>query len=318
MPSRPSPALISASRRTDVPRFFADWFRARRRAGFAEYENVFRFRGRVSLEPADVLGYLFWTRDARPLESELARLRGEGVPYAFQFTITGYGPEIESNRLPLGQAVESFLRVAADLPGPQAIEWRYDPIVLSSAYPPAFHIETFQRLAEELGGHTRVVNGSLVEPYRKAVERLADPSVLYRTPDPERHRAVCRRHPALRFAHREGPLLARRLADLGRQNGIELRACANPELGLPPSRCCGTELFEPYGPDVLGRLRVLRPTPTRPGCRCLQAVDIGMNETCRGGCRYCYVTSSDRAFDGQSGQYDPDAASLRSLRLSRT
>jgi hypothetical protein len=313
-PSISSPALISASRRTDIPRFYADWFRARRRAGFVEYENVFRTCGRASLSPADVLGYLFWTRDARPLESELAVLRAEGVPFAFQFTITGYGEELEPNRPPLGQAVDSFLGVAGGLPGPQAIEWRYDPIVLSSRYPAAFHLETFHRLAERLQGHTTVVNTSLVEPYAKAVRRMGDPSVLYRTPDPERHGSVCRRHPELRFARRDGPVLARQLAELGRRYGMDLRACANPELGLPPSQCCGLQLFEPYGPEVVARFGAVTPAPTRKGCRCLRAVDIGMQETCRSGCRYCYVTSSDRAVAQHSGQHDPEAASLRPLR----
>jgi hypothetical protein len=310
----PSPALISASRRTDIPRFYADWFCARRRAGFAEYENVFRTRGRASLGPADVLGYLFWTRDARPLERELGALRSEGVPFAFQFTITGYGEELESNRLPLEQAIDSFLGVARKLPGPQSIEWRYDPIVLSSRYPARFHLETFHLIAERLAGHTRVVNTSRVEPYPKAVRRLGDRSIRYRTPDPERHRSVCRRHPELRFARQEGPALVRQLAELGRRYGMDLRSCADPELGLPPSQCCGLGLFEPYGPEVIEWLSALKPAPTRKGCRCLRSIDIGMQETCLGGCRYCYVTSSDRP------RADVMAASLGPLRpsVSRT
>jgi hypothetical protein len=312
----PSPVLISASRRTDIPRFYADWFCERRRAGFAEYENVFRTRGRASLAPADVLGYLFWTRDARPLEHELRALRSEGVPFAFQFTITGYGEELEANRLPLEQAIDSFLRVASQLPGSQSMEWRYDPIVLSSRYPAPYHLETFHRLAERLAGHTGVVNTSLVEPYPRAVRRMGDLSILYRTPDLERHRSVCRRHPELRFARREGPALVRQLAELGRRYGMELRACADPELGLPPSQCCGLGPFEPYGPAVIERLRALKPAPTRKGCRCLRSIDIGMQETCRGGCRYCYVTSSDRPVTRR----DAAATSLRPLcrPVSRT
>jgi hypothetical protein len=56
--------IISASRRTDIPRYFGPWFTECRRAGVAEYRNVFGGGGRVSLRAEDVLAYLFWTKSA--------------------------------------------------------------------------------------------------------------------------------------------------------------------------------------------------------------------------------------------------------------
>jgi hypothetical protein len=307
----PSPALICASRRTDIPRFFADWFHRRRAAGSVEFENVFGVRGKVSLAPDDVLGYLFWTRDPTPFLGELEQLRAEHVPYAFQFTLTGYGRELEPNRPPLEGAVRSFLEVSLALPGPGAIEWRYDPIVLSQTYPSGFHRDTFGRIAETLRGATRVVNCSLVEPYLHAVRRVGDPTVAYRPPDPGRHEAVRRRFPELGFAGDGARELAQQLAEISHANGIELRACANATLGLDSSQCCGLGLFECYGPEVMECMTALRPAPSRPGCRCLRAVDIGMKDTCRGGCRYCYVVGSDRAVREHAARYDPDSVSLR-------
>lgn len=71
--------IISASRRTDIPQFYADWFSERLNAGFAEYRTVFgggkNGRFHVSLKPEDVLGYLFWTKYAGPFHEQLNTLR---------------------------------------------------------------------------------------------------------------------------------------------------------------------------------------------------------------------------------------------------
>jgi hypothetical protein len=313
-PAPPRRHLVSVSRRTDVPRFFPDWFATRRAAGFAEYENVFGVRGRVSLLRSDVLGYLFWTRDARPIRRELAALRRERVPCAFQFTINRYGPELEPNRPPLDEAIASFLDLAQTLPSPASIQWRYDPIVISPRYPAEFHLEAFTRIAERLRGATLVVNVSLVEPLLKTVRRLGDRDILYRPPDPRRHAAALRRFPELRFARDARVELVPRLAAAALAQGMVLRACADPELGLPPAQCCGPELWRAHDGIDPDELASVPRAPSRSGCGCIHSVDIGMNETCRGGCRYCYVVSSDRAVAANAHRYDRSQPSLRVSR----
>jgi hypothetical protein len=311
-----APKLISASRRTDIPRFYARWFGERRRQGFAESRTVFGVPGRISLRRADVLGFLFWTRDARPFMKELEALRSEGIPYAFQFTINGYGRELEPRRPGVAEATGSFLAVSSSLRGPESIQWRYDPIVVSDRYPAADHVRRFEGIARELAGATRVVNVSFVEPYAKAIRRIADPGVQYRAVDPERHRSVARRHPDLPVV-KEADSLLRELSGVAEGLGIELRVCCNPEysgplLGLPNrSQCIGPELFAPYGDEILARVSSLPEAPSRSACRCLQSRDIGMDETCPGGCKYCYVTKSGRTSLENFEKHDPNSPTLR-------
>ena len=54
-----------------------------------------------------------------------------GHRFYFQFTITGYPRELESHAPPLDVAIRQFRRLA-DRIGPEAVIWRYDPIVISS------------------------------------------------------------------------------------------------------------------------------------------------------------------------------------------
>jgi hypothetical protein len=281
---------------TDIPRFFADWFANRRRAGACACTNSFGGRWRVSLAPEDVLGYLFWTRDARPLLPEVRALIDEGVPVAFQFTVTAYGPDLEENRVALADQLASFRETAACLPATSAIQLRYDPILVGGPHSQRWHEEALDHVCSRLAGCTTVVNTSLCEPYRKVLSRI----------------------PADRFAFREAgivdpsPFLGR-LSAIASGHGMQLRVCSNPELsgpgGLPPAQCCGFELFAAY--PAADRIRAWPPGPSRPGCRCLATADIGMTDTCPAGCLYCYATGAPRKSRAFFDRHDPGAGSLR-------
>ncbi|HIJ96789.1 MAG TPA: DUF1848 family protein [Desulfuromonadales bacterium] len=82
--------IISASRRTDIPAFYATWLMNRIRAGYCYYPNpIFPAKlHRVSLLKEDVSGFVFWTRHPAPLMPYLPELDKAGFPYYFQYTVT--------------------------------------------------------------------------------------------------------------------------------------------------------------------------------------------------------------------------------------
>jgi len=310
--------IISASRRTDIPHYFGTWFEERRKDGFAEYRTVFgggkNGRFRVSLKQEDVLGYLFWTKFAGPFIEQLENLRFEGIPYSFQYTITGYGKEIQPGIPELSAVIDTFLQVSADLPAATAIQWRYDPILVSTEYSTKWHRKNFEQISEQLQGATRVVNVSFVEPYLKALSKAPDwRDIRWRTPDPVRHKTALGKYSAIRSIGSEEDELLADLKEIARHRGIELRVCCNQEYGehFPTATCCGLELFQAYGSDIEKRVSNLAPGPSRTGCNCLKTVDIGMDTTCPGGCFYCYVTTSlERAVKNHEN-HDPYATMLR-------
>jgi len=303
--------IISASRRTDIPRYFGRWFAQRRAQGIAEFRNVFGGKGQVSRRTEDVIAYLFWTRDARPFEDQLRALRDQGTPYVFQYTITGLGRDIEPHVPHRARAIEDFLAVSRDLPDPGCIQWRYDPIFLSDRYTNAFHRRNFGEIARALEGATRVVNVSVVEPYMKAIRRVTDPSARYRTVREERHRTVHKRHPTLPQVGKEIIPFLEELQAMAANHGMQLRSCCNPEWGLPASQCCGVDLFAGFGQKVYDRVSSVGPGPSRESCRCMKTVDIGMDNTCLGGCAYCYVVDAHERAVSHYRNHDPRRAALR-------
>ena len=329
--------VISASRRTDIPAFYWPWFRRRLEAGFCHCVNPFNYAQihRVSLQPRDVAAIVFWTRNAAPMLADLADLESAGYTYYVQYTITGYPRELEPACPPQGQAVD-HLRRLSDRIGPHRIVWRYDPIVLSSLTPPAYHREQFAALAQLLAGAVETVHLSYCDAYARTQRRFAQLT-----------RATGITFAVGSDAVRRG--LAGDLAGIAASRGLHLRSCAEPELHVPgiepaaqalgvqpdsgddhSSQAAGSQPGggdDPRGhvagiqpgscvdPVLLARLRPdlrfhLEQTPTRAGCRCVQSVDIGAFDTCPCGCAYCYASSSKQAPQQRRAQHDPEDSLL--------
>lgn len=292
-----SPRIVSASRRTDVPGFHARWMRNRLRAGSCHVVHPYNGRvARVSLAPEDVLAIVFWTRNPAPLVPHLRALRDAGYPMLFQLTITGYGPPLETHNPPAHRQVELARKVADSL-GPDAVLWRYDPILLDDDRTPSWHERRFDRLAARLEGITRRCTFSFVDLYGKTARNLARV---------EKARGRAFRHP-----DRSGKrTLARSLAGIAARRGMALLSCCDDSLlgdGVGKSRCVDPEAVRAvrggHVPDVPAR-------PTRKDCGCVASVDVGSYDTCAFGCAYCYATSSRAAARRRLSTADPEDSVL--------
>jgi len=81
--------IISASRRTDIPAFYSDWFMGRTREGFFHRVNPFNSKqvSAFSLKPEHLEAICFWTKNPKPLMQHLDELDRQGYNYYFQFTL---------------------------------------------------------------------------------------------------------------------------------------------------------------------------------------------------------------------------------------
>jgi len=271
--------IVSASRRTDLPAFYADWLIERVRQGCVRVANPMNPRQvrRVSLAPADVEAVVFWSKNPEPLVRHLPELDRRGLRYAFLLTVNDYPPALEPSLPSLEDRLATF-RALAGVVGPARMVWRYDPILLAPGSSAARHRESFRRIAAALAGCTRRVIVSLLDPCRPARARLAAAGLGEAAPSPA--------DPAVQE-------LLGHLAATAREHGLHIQSCAEPslppDLGIAPGKC----LDEAWLQAAFGFQAPAAKDPgQRRACGCIRSVDIGARNTCPGGCLYCYATDS--------------------------
>ena len=314
--SAPGPGtIVSASRRTDIPAFYADWMIRRLRAGWCEVRNPRnpRMLSRVDLTPENVRCIVFWTRNFAPLMQYIPEIERMGRRFYVQVTLTGL-PDVFEPHVPLPETAVRTFRELADRIGPDRVVWRYDPILLTHRTTPEWHIAAFRRLSSALSGATRRCVLSLYDPYAAAARRLRALG-----PDCEPHVARCGddSQPLFPGEVSEGvdirPML-RSLRESAGDAGMELRSCAEPlirgDSGILPGACVDADLIgRLFGPSPLPA-SVAKDPGQRPACRCAPSRDIGEYDMCLFGCAYCYATRSFRSARERWKRHDPSCASL--------
>jgi DNA repair photolyase len=288
--------LISASVRTDIPAFYGRWFISRLRAGYCTTVNPFTgVPQRVSLKPDDVDGFVFWTKNATPFLSALELVKSLGIPFVVQYTITGY-PRILEKSVPNIKVNVENIRHISEKYGPNSVVWRYDPIILSTATPPKYHLEVFSYLAMKLSSYVNEVTVSFVNAYRKTIRRLnllgKAQGITWWLPE------------KLEAQH-----ILKQMAQIAAAFGYKLTVCAQPQLfveGTWPARCVDSDRFS----ELAGRRIDAKRHGNRPGCLCDYAIDIGRYETCVHGCVYCYAVSNEVKAKMEFRMHRPDSESL--------
>ena len=126
-----APIIISASRSTDIPAFYAKWFLNRLEKGYCVWYNPFnRQKMYISFKRCKVV--VFWTKNPKPIIPYLSELDKRGIHYYFQITLNDYEREgFEPNVPPLKERIETFKQLSK-LIGKEKVIWRFDPLILTS------------------------------------------------------------------------------------------------------------------------------------------------------------------------------------------
>lgn len=277
--------IVSASYRTDIPAFYADWFIRRFAAGYCSVANPYGGPpGRVALRDG-VDGYVFWTRNAAPFMAALNLVADGGLPFVVHYTLTGYPRRLETRVADSGQAVATIAGLAARF-GAGRVVWRYDPLLICGMTPADWHLDNFTRLADRLAGLVDEVAVSWLDFYRKTARNLKGIDVI----DPP--------------AQQKSALL-RRLAGIAGERDMRLTLCTEPGLalqaGLPEASCIDAGRLS----AIAGRPIAARCKGNRPGCLCAESRDIGAYDSCPHGCLYCYAVASHAAARARFASHDP-------------
>ncbi len=293
--------ILSASRRTDIPAFYAPWFANRVRAGYCTVPNPFNRQqvSYVSLQPGDVDAIVFWTRNPLPLLPYLQEFDQLGLRYYFQFTVLNYPKALEARAPSLQSTLPAFKKLS-ELIGAEKVIWRYDPILLSTVTGVQFHKASFAQIAAQLHGFTRRVVISLLDPYPAASRRL-----------------VALEESGIRVSYYQGQPdaevddMLNAIVQSAADQDMEIYSCAEPfdlrRYGIQPGKCIDdVYLSKAFGINVSHT----KGPGQRPACGCVLSKDIGMYDTCLFECACCYATHSFARARRNHALHDPASPSL--------
>ncbi|MDR2097244.1 MAG: DUF1848 domain-containing protein [Spirochaetaceae bacterium] len=262
--------IISVSRRTDVPAYFSDWFFNSLSEGFVEVVNPFNPRQirHISLQPDDVEGFVFWSKNPGPMLDRLSLLND--YSYYFLFTLNSYGNDIEINLPPKQTRIDTF-RALSRMAGRDRLIWRYDPVLLSDTIDINFHIRSFEETAKQLSAYTGKVIFSYIDYYKKIKKPLEE----FRIKIPGTEEQI---------------IIAENFSRIAKDCGLTIESCAEG-IDLSPYNIAHASCIDAA---LLGRLSGKRIACEkdkwqREFCGCTYSVDIGAYRTCRTNCVYCYA-----------------------------
>jgi len=289
--------IISASRRTDIPAFYSEWFYNRIKEGFVLVRNPMNMHqvSKIDLNRDAVDCIVFWTKNPEKMYPNLHLL--QDYQYYFHFTINPYDFEIEQSVSRKASIIHIFKRLS-DRIGSNRVIWRYDPILLNQKMDVPYHIKYFDILAAKLHGYTHKCIISFVDFYRKAEKNL-------------NHLGVCR------IDDQQKRDLAGTLVQIAKSYHLKIEACAEDldlcAYGLEQAKCVDPILIE----ELLGeKIWAPKDRNQRKSCGCLASVDIGAYNTCVHGCLYCYANYSQEAVQRNIKNYDENSPLLCS-KLSK-
>ena len=278
--------ILSVSRRTDVPNYYADWFYNRISEGFVCVRNPMNPHqvSRINLSPDVVDCIVFWTKNPVPMLARLEEI--SAYSYYFQYTLTGYGRDVEKNLPGKKEVLIPAFQHLSERIGNNRVVWRYDPILFNEVYTPEYHRKAFRQIAEALNGYTDQCVISFVDTYAKnkvSMKALG----TYELPQTE----------LLEFT--------RELCETAKANGIRVVSCAEQldlsQCGVEHGSCIDKERIE----AILGcSIEASRDKNQRPECGCVESVDIGTYNTCKSGCKYCYANHSAESVARDAEKYD--------------
>lgn len=313
-----APVIISASRSTDIPAFYAKWFINRIKAGYVVWYNPFNQQPLyVSFQNCKVV--VFWTKNPKPLMPYLKELDDLGIHYYFQFTLNDYEKELlEPNVASLEKRITIFQELSQQI-GSDKVIWRYDPMIVTQQLPPREILTRVWNIGNKLKGFTNKFVFSFIDinSYRKVQRNLVKESALFSKETIENSE----------FSLEQMNEIADGLVKIRerwKSEGWDLSmvTCAEEidleKYQIEHNRCIDADLMKiifaddkdlvyylNYGkfPDKNGlfseelnlvplSVEKLKDKGQRKVCGCMISKDIGMYNTCSHFCTYCYANTS--------------------------
>jgi DNA repair photolyase len=290
-----APVIISASRSTDIPGCYGEWFINRLKKGYVVWKNPFSGKELfISFKKTRCI--VFWTKNPEPFLKYIKAVQQMGFGILFQVTVNNYENEhLEINLPSLKERIKSIKELSTMI-GKEKVLWRFDPIILSDRISKEIVLDKIGSVGDTIHSFVGRLTISFLSPYKKVLRNLK----LFNIVD---------------ISDENRKWIAAGINDFNKNWNLPLYSCAEPlnlsMYGISHGSCVDplliTECFgedpgivsyykmskesDLFGKEIL-RFEASKDNGQRKDCYCSVSKDIGMYNTCSHGCLYCYANTS--------------------------
>lgn len=311
-----APIIVSASRSTDIPAFYADWFFHRLKVGYSAWTNPFNgLKSYVTYQNTRFI--VFWSKNPLPLLNHLDYLEERNIGCYIQYTLNDYEKEKLEQGVPaLQQRIDTFKQLVDKL-GKGRVVWRFDPLILTDDISIDTLLAKIEYIGYQLKGYTEKLVFSYADlNYRKVKANLKKSNIPYQE-----------------WTEAQMLEFAKELSALNRRWGYTLATCGEKvdlqQFGVEHNHCVDdaliirlayedkalmdflkVKIFPIPVPNLFGESELLpddaiilpnntyathgdnRDKGQRLFCGCIVSKDIGEYNTCPHLCEYCYANAT--------------------------
>ena len=276
--------ILNVSSRTDIIAFYEKWLIKRVEAGFVDVRNPFNPKLVSRINFSDVVLILFCTKNPIPILNDLNKIK---IPYLFQITITPYKRDIEPNVPSKKEVIEAVKKISQAI-GKENVSVRYDPIFLSEKYNIDYHIKAFKKLCMLLNGYVETIIVSFLDEYKNV---LKNKNVLqYR-----------------KFTEEDYKIFGKNFSKIAKLNNIKVQTCFEDrnltEYGFTKGECLSHELAYRLTGKKYKSWKARK-------CNCVEMVDIGVYNSCKHFCKYCYANYDEKIVNNNFKNHDVNSSLL--------
>lgn len=280
--------ILNVSSRTDIVAFYTEWFLNRLKAGFIDVRNPFnpQMISRILMEEVDLL--YFCTKNPLPLIPHLHEINKKMY---FHITLTGYKQDIEPNVPSKKKIIEAIQKISKEI-GKENIVIRYDPIFVNDTYTIEYHKKAFERICQLLEGSIQKILIHFLDDYKNVRKNYRN--IRYKSLTEEDYKE-----------------LATSFSKSAKKHGIVVHTCNEQkdftEYGFVKGECLSHELaFRLTGKIYKEEWKARKDLV----CHCVNMVDIGVYNTCKHFCKYCYANFDEEKVEKNASNHDASSSLL--------
>ncbi len=279
--------ILNVSGRTDIVAFYTEWFMNRYKEGYLDVRNPFNKKlvSRIYFSDVDLI--MFCTKNPIPIIDKIKEIN---KPILFHITLTPYNKDIEPNVIDKTKIIEGIKKLSKII-GIDNIYVRYDPIIISDKYNIDYHIKAFSKLCSLLNGYVKRIIISFLDEYKNVKENR---NILkYKT-----------------LTDNDYKLIGEYFSKIASNNGMTVQTCFEDrnlvEYGLVKGECLSHELAY----KLTGKSYKSWTARKERKCNCVQMVDIGVYNSCKHFCKYCYANYNEKEVINNYKKHNPNSSLL--------